>query len=269
MPTLTHKVALVTGGARGIGRAVAVHLAELGAAVAVLDRDDGTSQQVGSEGGGSEGVAPIPGTCAAIAELGGSAMLCRADVTDQAAVEQAVDQVVHTWGRLDVLVCNAGGGEGRPEDSRASQVDMAQFRRVLDRNLYGTVHSCLAAAPVMKEQRSGRIVTVSSKAGRRPHKYGMYSHYGSAKAAVEMYSRYLAQDLAEYGITVNCIAPGSIGTERLMPMFEAADLNRVVGRIPVGRLGTPADCAYLVGVLASDAAGDLTGAVIPIDGGGL
>ena len=99
-------------------------------------------------------------------------------------------------------------------------MDLAQFDAVLRRNLYGTVHTCVAAAPIMKEQGSGKIITVSSQAGRRASGDGGYAHYGTAKAAIIMYTKYLAQDLGPHGIQVNCIAPGYIGTGRLTPMFE-------------------------------------------------
>ena len=124
------------------------------------------------------------------------------------------------WGRLDIAVCNAGGGLGSPAESKASTMDLDQFDAVLRRNLYGTVHTCVAVAPMMKEQGAGKIVTVSSQAGRRASGDGGYAHYGTAKAAIIMYTKYLAQDLGPHGIQVNCIAPGYIGTGRLMPMFE-------------------------------------------------
>ena len=110
---------------------------------------------------------------------------------------------------------------------RASTLDLAEFDAVLRRNLYGTVHTCVAAAPTMKAQGSGKIITVSSQAGRRASGDGGYAHYGTAKAAIIMYTKYLAQDLGPHGIQVNCIAPGYIGTGRLTPMFEGAGVERL------------------------------------------
>src|SRR5437016_750999 len=113
------------------------------------------------------------------------------------------------WGAL-VRVANAGGGRGRPVDTKASGLDPALLQLVLAMNLFGTVYSCNGVAPIMKEQRSGRIITVSSVAGTAPSKDGGYAHYGAAKAAIAHYTRYLAQDLGPYGITANCIAPGGL-----------------------------------------------------------
>ena len=143
------------------------------------------------------------------------------------AVQAAVDRIVAAWGRLDIAVCNAGGGLGTPAESKASTMDLAQFDAVLRRNLYGTVHTCTAVAPTMKAQGSGKIITVSSQAGRRASGDGGYAHYGTAKAAIIMYTKYLAQDLGPHGIQVNCIAPGFIGTGRLMPMFERTGTERL------------------------------------------
>ena len=147
-------------------------------------------------------------------------------------------------------------------------MDLAQFDAVLRRNLYGTVHTCVAVAPTMKEQGSGKIITVSSQAGRRASGDGGYAHYGTAKAAIIMYTKYLAQDLGPHGIQVNCIAPGYIGTGRLMPMFEGAGVDRLDPHAsPRDGIGTPEDCARVVGFLAGPDSDYVTGTVIPIDGG--
>jgi 3-oxoacyl-[acyl-carrier protein] reductase len=106
-----------------------------------------------------------------------------------------------------VLVANAGGGRGRPMDTKASTLDPALLQLVTEMNLFGTVYCCNAVAPIMKERRAGKIITVSSAAGTAPFADGGYAHYGAAKAAIAHYTRYLAQDLGPLGITVNCIAP--------------------------------------------------------------
>src|SRR5260370_20101733 len=118
---------------------------------------------------------------------------------------------------VDVLVANAGGGRGRPMDTKASSLDPALLQLVTEMNLFGTVYSCNAVAPVMKQQRSGNIITVSSVAGTAPSADRSYAHYGAAKAAFAHYTRYLPQDLGPFGITANCIAPGLIATRRIMP----------------------------------------------------
>ena len=143
---------------------------------------------------------------------GGTALGIEVDVRDNEAVEAMVARVVQEWGRVDVLVANAGGGRGRPIDTKASTLDPALLQLVTEMNLFGTVYSCNAVAPIMKQQRSGKIITVSSVAGTAPSADGGYAHYGAAKAAIAHYTRYLAQDLGPFGITANCIAPGVIAT---------------------------------------------------------
>ena len=142
-----------------------------------------------------------------------------------------VQRVVAEWGRVDVLVANAGGGRGRPVDTKASTLDPALLHLVTSMNLFGTVYCCNAVAPIMKQQRSGKIVTVSSVAGLSPSSDGGYAHYGAAKAAIAHYTRYLAQDLGPYGITANCIAPGTITTGRIVAtVMPGRRMPIVIGR---------------------------------------
>jgi 3-oxoacyl-[acyl-carrier protein] reductase len=148
--------------------------------------------------------------------MGGSALGIEVDVADHEAVNAMVARVVQEWGRVDVLVANAGGGRGRPMDTKASNLDPAFLQLVVGMNLFGTVYTVNAVAPIMKEQRSGKIITVSSVAGTAPSADGGYAHYGAAKAAIAHYTRYLAQDLGPFGINANCIAPGVIATGRIM-----------------------------------------------------
>jgi len=255
--------ALVTGGGRGLGRAYALHLAALGADVAVLDVDTRSYRDYAGE----TAQMTADSTALEIEALGRRSIEISADVGDAAAVRTAVDGIVSAWGRLDIAVCNAGGGLGSPAESRASTMDLDQFDAVLRRNLYGTVHTCTAVAPIMKEQGSGKIITVSSQAGRRASGDGGYAHYGTAKAAIIMYTKYLAQDLGPYGIQVNCIAPGYIGTGRLTPMFEGVGVERLTRSVAARRIGTPEDCARVVGFLAGPGSDYVTGTIIPIDGG--
>jgi 3-oxoacyl-[acyl-carrier protein] reductase len=131
------------------------------------------------------------------------------DVRDREAVEATVSRVVQEWGRVDVLVANAGAGRGRPVDTKASTLDPALLQLVTEMNLFGT---CNAVAPIMKQHRSGKIITVSSVAGIAPSLDGGYAHYGAAKAAIAHYTRYLTQDLGPFGITVNRLARGVIAT---------------------------------------------------------
>jgi 3-oxoacyl-[acyl-carrier protein] reductase len=155
-------------------------------------------------------------TVAEIEASGGNALGIEVDVRDHEAIEAMVARVVQEWGRVDVLVANAGGGRGRPMDTKASTLDPALLQLLVEMNLFGTVYCCNAVAPIMKQQRSGKIITVSSVAGTAPSADGGYAHYGAAKAAIAHYTRYLAQDLGPFGITANCIAPGVIATGRIV-----------------------------------------------------
>jgi len=266
MGKLDGKVAIVTGAARGLGRAYARRLASLGAKIAVADLNLRSYEEFEAEAKDMS----ADSTVAEIQAAGGEALGIELDVTDRDAVEAMVARVVAEWGRVDVLVANAGGGRGRPVDTKASGLDPALLQLVVAMNLFGTVYSCNAVAPIMKEQRSDRIITVSSVAGTAPSKDGGYAHYGAAKAAIAHYTRYLAQDLGPYGITANCIAPGVIATGRIMqtviPGSSQSNQDRAE-LVALRRLGTVEDCAKVVEFLATDLSDYVTGAVIPIDGG--
>jgi 3-oxoacyl-[acyl-carrier protein] reductase len=161
MGKLDEKVAIVTGAARGLGRAYAKRLAALGAKVAVADLNLRSYEEFEAEA--KDMTADT--TVAEIEAAGGAAMGIELDVRDHEAVEAMVGRVVQEWGRVDVLVANAGGGRGRPMDTRASALNPALLQLVVEMNLFGTVYSCNSVAPIMKQQRSGKIITVSSVAG--------------------------------------------------------------------------------------------------------
>lgn len=266
MGKLDGKVAIVTGGARGLGRAYARRLASLGAKVALCDLNLKSYEEFEIEAKDMTGES----TVAEIDAGGGNALGYELDVNDQSAVNAMVADVAKKWGRIDVLVCNAGGGRGKPVETKASTLDPALLHLVVGMNLYGTVYFVNAVAPHMKEQRSGRIVTVSSTAGLSPSGDGGYAHYGAAKAAIAHYTRYLAQELGPFGITANCIAPGSIATGRIMTTVIPGSVraNRdPAARIALRRQGTVEDCAKVVEFLCTDLSDYVTGTVIPIDGG--
>lgn len=260
---LEGKTALVTGAGRGLGRAYALHLARLGADVAVLDVNLKSFEEYDAERELMTGASTVD----EVEAEGRRSIGLEADVSDRAALETQIKQVLDAWGKLDIVVCNAGGGLGAPAETRASEVDPDLFDKVLKRNLYGTVNTCTLVAPSMKAQRSGKIITVSSQAGRRGSADGGYAHYGVAKAGIIMYTRYLAQELGPYNINVNCIAPGFIGTGRLSVMFRASGEDRIASTVALRRIGTPEDCAKVVGFLAGPDSDYVTGTVIPIDGG--
>jgi len=266
MGKLDGKVAIVTGAARGLGRAYARRLAGLGAKVAVADLDLKSYREFDAEAKAMT----AESTVAEIEAAGGAALGIEVDICDHPAVETMVARVVEQWGRVDVLVANAGGGRGRPMDTKASTIAPALLDLVVSMNLFGTVYCCNAVAPFMKQQRCGKIVTVSSVAGLSPSVDGGYAHYGAAKAAIAHYTRYLAQDLGPYGITANCIAPGLIATGRIMQTVLPGSSNSNRDRteqVALRRLGTVEDCAKVVEFLCTDLSDYVTGAVIPIDGG--
>jgi 3-oxoacyl-[acyl-carrier protein] reductase len=266
MGKLDGKVAIVTGGGRGLGRAYAHRLAPLGAKVAVTDLDLRSYREFEAE----VDEMTASSTVDEINLSGGTSLGLETDVADQEAVEAAVGKVAAIWGRVDILVANAGGGRGRSVDTRASSLDSKLLHEVVGTNFYGTVYCCNAVAPFMKEQRSGKIITVSSIAGLSPSRDGGYAHYGAAKAAIAHYTRFLAQDLGPSGITANCIAPGMIATARIIQnvLPGSIDANRDFAElISLRRLGTVEDCAKVMEFLATDLSDYVTGAVIPVDGG--
>ncbi len=258
---LAGKVAVVTGAARGLGRAYALHLAKLGADVVVNDVDMRAADQYGEE----LSAETVPDE---IRALGRRSLGIVADVTDRAQVEAMFEQVLAEYGKVDILVCNAGGALV-PGPSYASSVPEADFRRMMDINLMGTIFCCQAAARPMKAQRSGKIVTVSSQAGLRSQGDGGGTAYSVAKAAIAHYTRKLASELGPYNVNVNCIAPGWILSSRAIAAGRNSPETRarLLEEIALKRLGTPEDCARVVEFLVTDLSDYVTGQVIRVCGG--
>jgi 3-oxoacyl-[acyl-carrier protein] reductase len=256
-------VALVTGSARGLGRAYAIRLARLGADVVVNDVDLHANREYDE---------PLSPGCDTVADeiraLDRRALAVQADVTDEAQVRRMVDETVATLGTIDVLVCNAGGALVRG-NSMASEVPLADFKRMMDINLTGTIISCQAVAPVMKAQHRGKIVTVGSQAGLRSQGGGGGTSYAVAKAAIQHYTRKLAAELGPYNVTVNAIAPGWILSSRAIAGGRASPESRarLEAEISLQRLGEPEDCARVVEFLSTDLSDYVTGQIIPICGG--
>lgn len=249
------KVVLVTGGASGLGLAIARVLAECGAIVVIVDRDETRLARA---------VESHPaGTRIEQASL---------DVSDAGAVSAFVSGIVDRHGRLDVAFANAGIALGRgPGDDTGliDTFDLGEWRQALEVNLHGVVHTVRAAAGPMKRQRSGSIVVTASTAGLRQDPYVAYS-YIVAKAGVINLVRQAALDLARWQVRVNAIAPGPFKTNLggggpRSPQAEA----RWNAAVPLGRMGDPAEIRGLALLLASPASSFMTGSVYPVDGGQL
>ncbi|AEI44383.1 3-oxoacyl-[acyl-carrier-protein] reductase [Paenibacillus mucilaginosus] len=242
---LTGKVALVTGASRGIGRAIAVALAEAGADVVV--------NYAGSEGAASE-------TVQAVEALGRKAVKIKANVGQSQEVDDMFKQVLETFGRIDILVNNAG----ITRDNLIMRMKEEEFDQVIETNLKGVFNCIKAATRPMMKQRSGRIINISSVVGALGNAGQM--NYVAAKAGVIGMTKTAAKELASRGITVNCVAPGFIETDMTDKLNEELR-QALLTQIPLARLGQPEDIAKAVRYLASEDASYLTGQTIHVDGG--
>ncbi|MEW6355659.1 MAG: 3-oxoacyl-ACP reductase family protein [Planctomycetota bacterium] len=237
--------AIVTGGSRGIGRAICVAMAREGATLVVnYNRNEDAAKEV---------IAEIEG-------LGGKAWVCQGDARDSAAAQKVVDFAVEKMERVDILVNNAGV----IRDNLFIAMSDEEWDAVLDTNLGGVRNFTKAIVPMMMMQKSGRIVNISSMAGLRGGRG--QSNYAASKGAINALTRALAVELASKGITVNAVAPGMIATEMSSNVRGMMD-EKLLKRIPLGRYGEPADVANVVVFLSSDEASYITGQVIPVDGG--
>ncbi|MCP3794378.1 3-oxoacyl-[acyl-carrier-protein] reductase [Paenibacillus sp. CH40] len=242
---LSGKTALVTGASRGIGRSIALALAEAGANVAV--------NYAGSEAAATE-------VAEQIRAKGVEAITVQANVGRADEADQLIKDVIGAWGKIDVLVNNAG----ITRDNLIMRMKEEEFDQVIETNLKG-VFNCLKAAtrPMMK-QRSGRIINISSVVGVLGN--AGQANYVAAKAGVIGLTKSSARELASRGITVNCVAPGFIDTE--MTQVLADDLrDNMLSGIPLARLGRPEEIADVVLFLASDASSYMTGQTLHVDGG--
>ncbi|MBI4592577.1 MAG: glucose 1-dehydrogenase [Candidatus Rokubacteria bacterium] len=250
--SLDGKTAIVTGGGTGIGKSIALELARAGADVAVCSRK-------------LEHLEPV---VAEIQKLGRRAFAAGVDVRVEAQVQGMVERAAREWGRLDVMVNNAGASfRARPED-----ISLNGWNAVVGINLGGVFLGCKWAYRQMKAQGGGVIINVASIAGV----YGasMMSHYGAAKAAVINLTRALGVTWARDGVRVNCIAPGPVETEGYRDVLRRTDpenaektYRAVAARVALGRWGRVEEIAYPCVFLASDASSFMTGATIVVDGG--
>lgn len=243
------KVALVTGAGRGMGRATAVRLASEGAAVVVNDVNAGDAEAAAE----------------AVRAAGGRALAHVGDVSRERDVDAMVRSALETFGRIDILVNNAGILRSTlPLET----ISVAEWERVLAVNLTGVFLCTRAVLPIMKEQKAGKIVNVSSSAGRTTSTFGG-AHYTASKAAVLGLTRHTAREVAPFGINVNAVAPGSMDTEMVRELATPEHIEQERRNIPLGRLGTGEDEAGLVAFLCSEDAAYITGATIDINGGDL
>jgi len=244
MGMLNEKVAIVTGAGRGIGRGIVEKLAALGARVVISDIDEGSAQETARD-------------------IGSQAVGLRVDVTSKASVEAMVQEVMDHFGRVDVLVNNAGWDKVGP----FLESDESDWEKIIEINLYGMLHCCKAVLPVMVAQGSGKVVNIGSDAGR----VGSSGEavYSATKGGVIAFTKTLAREMARYKINVNCVCPGPADT----PLF--AELGQDQPRlrealekaIPWRRLARPEDIANAVAFLVSDEAEYITGQTLSVSGG--
>ena len=245
MMNFSGKTAVVTGGSRGLGRAVCLELAAGGANVVLC--------YAGNEAAANE-------TVAACEALGARAVAVRCDVADSAQVKTLMDTALQTFGRIDILVNNAG----ITRDGLLMMMKEDDFDAVIDTNLKGAFLCMKAVARQMMKQRYGRIVNLSSVVGLRGNAGQV--NYAASKAGIIGMTKSLAKELASRGVTVNAVAPGFMETDMTAAMPEAAK-TATLAAIPMGRMGAVEDVAKTVAFLASEEAGYITGQVIAVDGG--
>ncbi|TLY29915.1 MAG: 3-oxoacyl-[acyl-carrier-protein] reductase [Nitrospirae bacterium] len=241
---LAGKVAIVTGAAQGIGRAIAETLARHGADIVVADLDPGRSQD----------------TVEAVSKLGRRALNVKVNVADWDDVKSMTDQVLKDWGKIDILVNNAGV----TRDGLLVRMKEEDWNLVLQVNLNGTFHCTKAVLQAMSKQRSGRIVNIASIVGAIGN--AGQANYAASKAAVIGFTKTVAREYASRMITVNAVAPGFIDTAMThgLPPEVKETLQK---QIPLGRLGQPSDVAEAVRFLVSEEAGYITGQVLHVNGG--
>lgn len=244
---LADRVALVTGGSRGIGKAVVTLLASHGAKVVV--------NYVSDERAAAETVAEVK-------ELGGDVVAIQADVSKLEEGERLVKETVERFGRVDFLICNAGIWQGAAIESMSEEL----WDRTMDINLKGTWSVCRSAAPIMKEQGFGRIVIVSSTAGQRGEEF--YSNYAASKGGQIAFTKSLSSELAPSGINVNSVAPGWVITDMTSDVFaDAASLESISKTIPRRKVATPEEIAGPIVFLCSRWADNITGEILNVNGG--
>ncbi|MCM3627744.1 SDR family oxidoreductase [Paenibacillus glycanilyticus] len=244
---LQGKIAMVTEGVQGVGRATSIALAKHGAKVVVVS---GRGNEMAAEAVVSE-----------IAASGGEAMSMPADARSKEQMERLVEAVKQKLGRIDILVCNAGHDA---EAAVFAELSWASFERQLTGELQAAFEPTKAVIPGMIEQHSGRIIYLSGTEGKDPTPE--YIAFGTAKGGLDTFARYIAQEFGPHGITANVVAPGFVRSGE--PFMISDDESRVIGSFtPLGRIAEPEDVADVIVFLAGDGARFLTGTYTPVTGG--
>lgn len=247
MITLKGKVAVVTGGSRGIGKATALLLAEAGADVVIhYVRNTAAAREV----------------VEAMEAKGVRGLAVRGDLGKFGESKRLIEATTKRFGRLDIVVANAGIWEGAPIERLGEKL----WDRVIETNLKSVYAICHFAAPIMKKQRAGTMILVSSTAGQRGE--ANYSCYAASKGGIISFTKSICVELASYGVTVNCVAPGWVDTDMSAePLQDEEQAEKILSLIPMGRVATAEGVAGAILFLASDLACDITGEVLNVNNG--
>lgn len=247
MIDLTNKVALITGGSRGIGAACVKLFAETNSQIAfTYQRDDKAAEEV-------------------IAEYGGKTKIkaYKVDLESEEEINKCVEDVAKEFGRVDILVNNAGIWNDGPID-----MELKHWNELININLTGSFLFCKAAVPHMKKNMFGRIINISSTAGQRGEAF--HSHYAASKGGIISFTKSLSTELAKYNITTNSVAPGWVDTDMCTDVFSDKEYRKSIeNSIPVGRVATSEDVAGPVLFLASDLARHINGEIVNVNGGSI